>query len=131
MMSFLKELKSWLGMDPDSVTLKEQVSDENPLFVYVKIPGNIQPLERATRFEDPVQEALSTEKLGEITGGGSQLADEETSTISFCGLDVELYEVERGIALLRRELVRLKAPKDTFLLYEVNGEEFEDPLYLN
>jgi hypothetical protein len=130
-MSFLKEVKGWLGMDPDSVTLKEQVSDEKPLFVYVKIPGNIQPLDRANRFEDPVQKALSTEKLGEITGGGSQLAGEETSLILFCGLDVELYDVERGIALLRRELIRLKAPMDTFLLYEVNGQEFEDPLYVN
>jgi hypothetical protein len=130
-MSFLKAVKGWLGMDPDSVTQKDQVSDQNPLFVYVKIPGNIQPMERGGRFEDPIQDALSRERLGEITGGGSQLADEETSVIEFCGLDVELYDVENGLALLRRELTRAKAPRETLLLYEVNGEEFEDPLYLN
>ena len=130
-MSFLKEVKSWIGMNPDSVTLKDQVSKGNPLFVYVKIPGNIGPMERGKRFEDPLQGALSREHLGEVTGGGSQLADEDTSTILFCGLDIDVYEVERGIALLRRELIRLKAPRDTFLLYEVNGQEFEDPLYVN
>jgi len=130
-MSFLKEVKSWIGLDPDSVTVKDQVSEENPLFVYVKIPGNIGPMERGKRFEDPLQGALSREHLGEVTGGGSQLADEDTSTILFCGLDIDVYDVERGIALLRRELIRLKAPMDTFLLYEVNGQEFEDPLYVN
>ena len=130
-MSFLKEVKSWIGLDPDSVTVKDQVSEENPLFVYVKIPGNIGPMERGKLFEDPLQSALSREHLGEVTGGGSQLADEDTSTILFCGLDIDVYDVERGIALLRRELIRLKAPMDTFLFYELNGQEFEDPLYVN
>ena len=118
-------------MDPDSVTLKDQVSKGNPLFVYVKIPGNFGPMERGKRFEDQLQGALSREHLGEVTGGGSQLADEDTSTILFCGLDIDVYDVERGIALLRRELIRLKAPMDTFLFYELNGQEFEDPLYVN
>jgi len=118
-------------MDPDSVTLKDQVSKGNPLFVYVKIPGNIGPMERGKRFEDPLQGALSREHLGEVTGGGAQLAEEDTSTTLFCGLDIDVYDFERGIALLRRELIRLKAPKDTFLFYELNGQGFEEPLYVN
>jgi hypothetical protein len=45
------------------------------LFVYVKIPGDIQPLARGERFEDPLQVALEAEQLGNISGGGSQLDD--------------------------------------------------------
>jgi hypothetical protein len=39
--------------------------------------------------------------------------------------------VEKGIAVLRSELVRLQAPLGTVLIYELNGQEFEDPVYPN
>jgi magnesium chelatase family protein len=60
-----------------------------------------------------LQEALEKENLGAITGGGSQLsADDEDgqSSIEFCGIDVDLYDAVKGLALLRRELVRLQCP---------------------
>ncbi len=122
-MSFLTELRGWLGLDPDATTLATSVSRENPLFVYVKIPGNIEPLERASRFEDPIQEALHEAGLGDITGGGSQLSDPEPDgrrLVEFCGLDVDLYDVHAGLALLRSELRCLSAPPGTALLYEVD-----------
>ena len=72
-MSFLKEIKGWLGLDPDSVTPADQVNKENPLFVYIKIPADLGPMDRGEQFEDPLQEALDKAVLGTITGGGSQL----------------------------------------------------------
>lgn len=36
-------------------------------------------MERGELFEDPLQEALDKEHLGEITGGGSQLSDPDES----------------------------------------------------
>jgi hypothetical protein len=131
-MGFLKEIKSWIGLDPDSNTPVHQVSRENPLFVYIKIPASLQPLERGEQFEDPLQEALDKEKLGSITGGGSQLSDVDENghrSIEFCGIDVDLYEASSGLALLRSELVRLQAPPGTMLLYELNGHEWEEPVY--
>lgn len=112
-MGFLKEIKGWLGLDPDSNTRVNQVSKNNPLFVYIKILDDLDPIERGERFEDPLQEALEKENLGAITGGGSQLsADDEDgqSSIEFCGIDVDLYDAVKGLALLRRELVRLQVP---------------------
>jgi len=133
-MSFLKEVKSWLGLDPDATTNENEVSEANPLFVYIKIPADLGPLERGELFEDPLQEALEKKKLGTITGGGSQLSDlddEGRRSIEFCGIDVDLYAPLDGLTLLRRELVRLKAPEGTLLLYELNGREWEEPIYPN
>ena|SRR5215467_13955507 len=129
-MGFLKELKSWIGLEDDSTSAN--VSESSPLFVYIKLPCNLQPIERGEKFEDPIQEALEKEKLGTVTGGGSQLADpddEGRPTIEFCGIDVDLYSVEKGLDLLRRELIRLQAPQGTMLLYELDGHEYEEPIY--
>jgi hypothetical protein len=128
-MGFLKEIKEWLGLDPDSVTRVDQVSKDDPLFVYIRIPADIQPLDRGDLFEDPLQAALEKEELGTITGGGSQLANESGNEIDFCGIDVDLYEAVAGLQLLRRELVRLNAPHGTMLLYELNGDEWEEPVH--
>ena len=121
-------------MDADAATPESEVNETNPLFVYIKLPIDLQPLERGELFEDPLQEALEREKVGTITGGGSQLSapDEEGSReVEFCGIDVDLYDPGKGLALLRRELVRLEAPRGTLLLYELNGQEWEDLIYPN
>jgi hypothetical protein len=130
-MSFLKEIKSWIGLDPESITRMNEVSESKPLFVYIKIPGDLDPMDRGELFEDSLQEALDKERLGEITGGGSQLSEpsESGNSIEFCGIDVDLYDAVRGLALLRNELVRLKAPPGTMLLYELDGREWEEPIY--
>ncbi len=131
-MSFLKELKSWLGLDPEATTPEAEVNQQNPLFVYIKIPAAFGPLERGELFEDPLQEALDRERLGTVTGGGSQLSEADSDghrEVKFCGIDIDLYDPAKGLELLRRELVRLEAPPGTLLIYELNGHEWEDPVY--
>jgi hypothetical protein len=127
-MSFLKELMGCLGRDSGTAT---GVGRDNPLFVYIKLPGDIDPLDRSERFADPLQEALEKAKVGTITGGGSQLSEPDSEGergVEFCGIDVDLYDIEKGLALLRRELVALQVPPGTTLLYEVNGQGYEEPV---
>jgi hypothetical protein len=129
-MGFLKEIKGWLGLDPESVTSTDQVNEANPLFVYVRMPGDIDPLDRHELYADPLDAVLEKEGLGIVTGGGSQLSDEDSETeVDFCGIDVDLYDAVEGLQLLRRELLRIKAPPGTMLLYELNGHEWEEPIY--
>jgi hypothetical protein len=126
-MSFLKDVKGWLGLGPDSVPAPDAVSDDSPLFVYVKLPGNIQPLERG-QFEDPLAAALEAAGLGAVTGGGSQLDDPDENgspRVAFAGIDVDLYAVEPGLQLIVRELRRAHAPAGTVLLYELDGADHE------
>lgn len=130
-MSFLKEIKSWLGHDPESITPVDQVSRQDPLFVYVKMPGDLDPLDRWEKFAQPLQHLLEADSLGTVTGGGSQSTedDEGDDVVEFCGIDVDLYDAVNGLVLLRRELVRLQAPPGTVLLYELEGHEWEEPVH--
>ena len=119
-------------MNADSTTGEGKVSESNPLFVYVKLPVDLDPDDRTELFADPLQDALEKEGLGTVTGGGSMLSppdeDGERET-EFCGIDVDLYNLEQGFALLRRELIRLQAPQGTTLLYRLGDREWEEPLY--
>ena len=129
-MSFLKDLKSCLGRDSENLTLAS-VNRDNPLFVYIKLPVDIDPFDRTEAFADPLHEALQGADLGAITGGGSQFSEPDSEgeeSVEFCGIDALLYDVKKGLALLRRELLRLEVPAGTTLLYEVNGQEYEEPV---
>ena len=59
---------------PDSEPATEPVRHENPLFVYIRIPGDIDPEDRWGKFADPLQQALEKDDLGDVTGGGTQFS---------------------------------------------------------
>ena len=91
----------------------EAAQERGHFFFYVRIPGNIQPIERGERFEDPLQAALDKEKLGEVTGGGSQMG--EGKTVEFSGLDVEVTDHDKGLQIIREVMRRLNAPSGTVI----------------
>jgi hypothetical protein len=99
------------------------------LFIYVKVPGDIQPLERGARFEDPLQELLKASGLGAITGGGSQMDDpypDGRARVEFCGVDIDVCDRDRARALLRDELSRMGAPIGTELHYTIDTRTLLD-----
>ncbi len=105
--------------------------ESEPLFVFVKLPESIEPLERGRKYEDPLSAALERDNVGEITGGGSQLGElqpDGTRTIEWVGIDVELTDATRGLATLRAELKRLGAPPGTVMEYTRNAVGVEEPL---
>jgi hypothetical protein len=129
--SFFKDLKSLVREDADSPTLESAVNEENPMFVYVKMPVDLDPTDRDERFAEPLQEALERENLGAVTGGGSMEPDPDElgEEYVFSGIDVNIFHAGKGLVLLRNELIRLNAPPGTSLLYELNGQELEEPIY--
>jgi hypothetical protein len=92
--------------------------------IYIKIPAPIEPLERAERFEDPLEEVLERTGVGEISGGGSLLSAPDADgrrTIEYCGIDVDVTDLAAGLELLRTEMRRLEAPAGTSLEFQVDG----------
>jgi hypothetical protein len=102
-------------------------AQQSRTFVFVKIVESIQPIARGGKYEDPLDAALKTAKLGEVTGGGSSLSKE--GQIRWVGVDVELSDVARGIPFLRNKLVELGAPTGSTLEYEINGKRTELPVH--
>lgn len=98
-------------------------------FIYLKIPGNIQPIERGERFEDPLQAMLEETGLGGVSGGGSSLSDPDAEgrrVVEFCGIDIDV--ADRGAALerLRAFLPALSIPSATELQYTRDGRPLRD-----
>jgi hypothetical protein len=125
-MSFLDRLRQLVL--PSKKTAPESEFDPE-LFVYVKIPGPIQPIDRGTMFEDPLEAKLQEQSLGTISGGGSQLGDERpdgTRPIDFCGLDIDVTDQERALTFLREELPHLRIPEGTELHYTRLGMKLQD-----
>jgi len=87
-------------------------SAEEPFF-YIRIPDHVAPLDRGSRYEDPLQQSLSAAGIGEVTGGGSQLG--EDNTIAYCGLDVVVSDRDRGLAVIRETLRHLGVPPSTVI----------------
>lgn len=90
-------------------------------------------MERSELFADPLQDVLERENVGSVSGGVSMLSapgSDGEREVLFCGIDVDLYQLEQGLTVLRRELLRLQATNRTTLIYTVDGQKYEEPLYI-
>jgi len=97
----------------------------DPIFAYAKLNARIMPIERGEWYEDPLGEALEENGLGEVTGGGTLTTKE--GEIEYCGIDVDLFDVEKGVPFVCQFLTEQGAPKGSSLEYELNGEKKEVP----
>lgn len=83
--------------------------------VTAQLNARLQPIHRGP-FEDALNEALEKRWLGEVTGGGTQLADEPAG-IAYCDLEIRLTDdTPATLDALIEELNRLGAPKGSKLI---------------
>lgn len=95
------------------------------VFAYAKLNARVMPLDRGDRYEDPLQAALDVNGYAEVTGGGTiQRKDGE---IEFCGIDIDLIDVEKAPQFICKCLTECGAPKGSVLEFELNGEECKIP----
>lgn len=100
-------------------------------FVFVMLPGDIQPLARGERFEDPLQEVLQGAGVAHVSGGGSQLDSphaDGSARVAFAGIDIDVSDRAQALRLLRQHLVRLGAPEGAELHYTVGRTRCLDRL---
>lgn len=110
---------------------RAQVEEELDLtqFIYIKIPGNIGPIDRGELFEDQIDPVLEKEGLGAVSGGGSSLGEEQpdgTRQVEFCGIDVDVTNLHRAREVLRDLLPKLNSPINTELQFTIGGEKLQD-----
>jgi hypothetical protein len=75
----------------------------------------IQPIARGERYEDPLQAALQKAGLGEVDGGGSQLA--ANGEVSFADVAVYLADLDRAVQLTKDTLESAGAPEGSELIF--------------
>jgi hypothetical protein len=97
-----------------------------PHLVIAHIPEHIEPIERAERYEDPLQDALAISGLGVITGGGSQLTP--TGDIAFVEVELALANLDGALEVVKRILEEAEAPAGSQLLFRRNGRDVALPI---
>lgn len=98
---------------------------QKPIPAYALINARIEPIERGGRYEDPLIEALEENGLAVVTGGGTMQS--ESGEIAYCGIDLDLLNVDEAVSFIGDFLAEHGAPKGSKLQYEVNGEAKEAP----
>lgn len=111
-------------------TPKESAFDIE-LFIYIKIPDSIGPIDRGEKYEDKLELLLAAHGLGSISGGGCSLGDPQPNGkrfIEFCGVDVDTTDLDKVRELLRETLPTLGAPVGTQLYYTKTSRKLQDEL---
>ena len=97
--------------------LAEAAAIRRQHFFYVRIPESLGPVDRATKYEEPLGDALGD--LGEVTGGGSQLA--AGNSVQYCGVDVVVNDRDRGLKIIRQSFRSSGAPASGVAPFVVEG----------
>jgi hypothetical protein len=82
---------------------------EFPHFVLARFFEHIEPIDRGSRYEDPLNEVLEPAGIGRVTGGGSQLTEE--GRIEFADVEIELLDLDSALQTAVRALERAGAPQ--------------------
>ena len=92
-------------------------------FVTARLNARVQPIDRGEYYEDPLDETLKAAGLGEVTGGGTHLADDPAG-IAFCDVEIRVAKADdETLAAIARRLEALGAPKGSRLIVENNRHE--------
>lgn len=127
-MSIISNIKSLLGLAP---VTQAQPRFNPEHFIYVKLPGNLMPIDRGALYEDPIEKALSADNLGTVSGGGSSLGDalpDGSRIVEFSGIDIDTDQPAQTLELLRDLLQKLDAPEGTELHYTRGSSKLQDQL---
>jgi hypothetical protein len=80
-------------------------------FLVIHLPGNLEPLERGEKYEDPLDEALhKAGKLGECVGGGTAMVTKPRFRITGCDIEVEVRSLDKALPVIQRVLEDSGAP---------------------
>lgn len=93
---------------------------------FATLNARVQPLDRGDRYEDRLLDALESGVIANVAGGGSQLLP-GGNEIEYCCIDLDIFDLKRGVPLITSILERAGAPKGSYLSYTVDDESHRIP----
>lgn len=108
-------VERWFS-DSEATTLEyaKSVSRDGQHLLQVRVPAQMATRELKERFEDPIQDRLDAQNLGEFTG--SMHCREKGVQATSCWLDIEVKDREAGLKLLLQCLRDQEAPRGTIVV---------------
>jgi hypothetical protein len=81
--------------------------------IVARVFEHIEPLDRGSRYEDPLDAALRAARLGEVTGGGSQLGPR--GEIEYAEIEIRVDNLDDALPIIVTTLQRSGAPVESQL----------------
>lgn len=105
-----------------------KIEEEKPsgIFVVATLNDKVMPIDRGEIYEDPLDEFLQANKIGEVTGGGTMQL--KTGELEYCDIEIQLTSDnidENHIQAIIGKLEELGAPKGSKLTIEKTDQEIE------
>ena len=116
-MNFIKKL---FGIN------KTEQSESLDNFIVATINDKIMPIDRGDVYEDPLDEYIKENNIGEVSGGGTM--QHQTGEIKYCDVEIKLISKdinEHQVKLIIEKLENLGAPKGSVLTIEKTGQKIE------
>jgi hypothetical protein len=85
-----------------------------PHVVVARLYEHLEPIDRGSRYEDPLQAALESANLGRVTGGGSQLND--LGGIDCVDVEIELANLDGAVQRVVETLEAAGAPEGSEII---------------
>ena len=116
----MKFIKKLFGIN------KEEESQTEGQYIRIQLNERVMPIDRGNIYEDPLDEIIKSQNIGEVTGGGT--LQSKSGEIEYCDLEIfinsETIDAEI-ISLLKTSVEELGAPKGSKLIIEKTGEEID------
>ncbi len=101
---------------------KQEIEESN--FVVATLNDRVMPIDRGIIYEDPLDEIIIGNNLGEVSGGGTM--QQESGEIEYCDIEIKLNgkDVDQNaISQIIEKLEEFGAPKGSFLHIEKTDEK--------
>ncbi len=103
---------------------KEKKVEVEPEFIVVTINARIQPMHRGEIYEDPLDEILSKNSIGEVSGGGT--LQSQSGEIEYCDVEIQVNNSDsETVELIRSSLDKIGVPKGSKIKVEATDSEIE------
>ncbi|MCM5507549.1 hypothetical protein [Vibrio sp. SCSIO 43169] len=103
---------------------KESRPETEPEYIVATINARIQPMHRAEIYEDLLDEVLSKNSIGEVSGGGT--LQSQSGEIEHCDVEIQVNNSnEETVEVIRASLENLGVPKGSKLKVEATNSEIE------
>ncbi|MEO0750060.1 MAG: hypothetical protein AAFZ10_17000 [Pseudomonadota bacterium] len=93
-------------------------SRDPAIMIIAQLNARVQPTDRGEYFEEPLDEVLKSEGIGQVTGGGTLFADEPYG-IEYSDVEIMVHEASDSVVQkIIAELEKLGAPRGSLLKFE-------------
>lgn len=105
---------------------KKPSRDQSGRMITIHLNARLQPLDRGTFFEDPLDQWLKEQELGKVTGGGTAF-NPDSGAIESCDVEMLLADAsEHVLQMITRGVEALRAPKGSHLALEGSARGASD-----